>query len=285
MMSNFGAMDLSGLTKKDQPVASKAVADWLVKGDEATLRAYLSLSETTPVLMLVTDQSEASARVRSVVYEVIQASAGRFAGIEISIEEQPQIAQAVAVAQAPAMLAILAGQPAPLFQGEATREQLMTVLGQVLQMASEKGINGQVSANGTPVTPERPLSPEHQAALASIDSGDLPEAKRLYEKLIVEYPNDSEAKAGLAQVNLMIRLSEGSSIAAGDELAKVFGQADQLLISGDADSALGSLLDRFEVDFEARDQIRQRLLELFILIGDAEPSVLAARRRLATLMF
>ena len=284
-MSNFGAMDLSGLTKKDQPVASKAVADWLVKGDEATLRAYLSLSETTPVLMLVTDQSEASARVRSVVYEVIQASAGRFAGIEISIEEQPQIAQAVAVAQAPAMLAILAGQPAPLFQGEATREQLMTVLGQVLQMASEKGINGQVSANGTPVTPERPLSPEHQAALASIDSGDLPEAKRLYEKLIVEYPNDSEAKAGLAQVNLMIRLSEGSSIAAGDELAKVFGQADQLLISGDADSALGSLLDRFEVDFEARDQIRQRLLELFILIGDAEPSVLAARRRLATLMF
>jgi putative thioredoxin len=284
-MSNFGAMDLSGLTKKDQPLASKAVADWLVKGDEATLRAYLSLSETTPVLMLVTDQSEASARVRSVVYEVIQASAGRFAGIEISIEEQPQIAQAVAVAQAPAMLAILAGQPAPLFQGEATKEQLMTVLGQVLQMASEKGITGQVSANGTPVTPERPLSPEHQAALAAIDSGDLPEAKRLYEKLIIEYPNDSEAKAGLAQVNLMIRLSEGSSSAAGDELAKVFGQADQLLISGDADSALGSLLDRFEVDFEARDQIRQRLLELFILIGDAEPSVLAARRRLATLMF
>jgi len=284
-MSNFGAMDLSGLTKKDQPVASKAVADWLVKGDEATLRAYLSLSETTPVLMLVTDQSEASARVRSAVYEVIQASAGRFAGIEISIEEQPQIAQAVAVAQAPAMLAILAGQPAPLFQGEATKEQLMTVLGQVLQMASEKGITSQVSANGTPVTPERPLSPEHQAALAAIDSGDLPEAKRLYEKLIIEYPNDSEAKAGLAQVNLMIRLSEGSSIAAGDELAKVFGQADQLLISGDADSALGSLLDRFEVDFEARDQIRQRLLELFILIGDAEPSVLAARRRLATLMF
>ena len=284
-MSNFGAMDLSGLTHKDQPVASKAVADWLVNGDEATLRAYLSLSETTPVLMLVTDQSEASARVRSVVYEVIQASAGRFAGIEISIEEQPQIAQAVAVAQAPAMLAILAGQPAPLFQGEATKEQLMTVLGQVLQMASEKGITSQVSANGTPVTPERPLSPEHQAALAAIDSGDFSEAKRLYEKLIIEYPNDSEAKAGLAQVKFMIRLSEGSSIAAGDELAKVFGQADQLLVSGDADSALGSLLDRFEVDLEARDQIRQRILELFILIGDAEPSVLTARRRLATLMF
>jgi len=177
----------------------------------------------------------------------------------------------------------LVNQPRCL--GEATKEQLMTVLGQVLQMASEKGITSQVSANGTPVTPERPLSPEHQAALTAIDSGDLPEAKRLYEKLIVEYPNDSEAKAGLAQVSLMIRLSEGSSSAAGDELAKVFGQADQLLISGDADSALGSLLDRFEVDFEARDQIRQRLLELFILIGDAEPSVLAARRRLATLMF
>jgi len=93
-MSNFGAMDLSGLTQKDQKVPNQAVADWLVNGDEATLRAYLALSEATPVLMLVTDQSEASTRLRAVVYEVIQASAGRFAGIEISIEQQPQIAQA-----------------------------------------------------------------------------------------------------------------------------------------------------------------------------------------------
>jgi putative thioredoxin len=45
------------------------------------------------------------------------------------------------------------------------------------------------------------------------------------------------------------------------------------------------LLDRFETETDARDQIRDRLLEMFILIGDSDPEVLQARRRLATLLF
>ncbi len=283
-MSNFGAMDLSGLTQKDQKVPNQAVADWLVNGDEATLRAYLALSEATPVLMLVTDQSEASARVRSVVYEVIQASAGRFAGIEISMEEQPQIAQAVAVAQAPAMLAILAGQPAPLFQGEATKDQLLNVLTQVLQMAAEKKITSQVSVGAVPEAPKKSLPPEHQAAVAAIDSGDLEKALGLYQKLIVEYPNDSEAQAGLAQVKFMIRLANAGPEAA-NVVESLLVSADQLLVAGQVEQALTSLLERFEVDFENREAIRERLLELFVLIGNAEPAVLEARKKLATLMF
>lgn len=284
-MSNFGAMDLSGLAKKEQPAAGQVLTDWLVAGDEATLRTYLALSEQTPVLMLITDQTEASQAVRNLVYEVIKASSGRFAGIEISIDDNPQLAQAVAVAKAPAMLAILAGQPAPLFQGEVSREQLVNVLTQVLQMAAEKNITTQVSISGTAPAPEKPLAPEHQAALSAIESGDLEKAKTLYEKLTVEYPNDQEAKAGLAQVKLMLRLSSSSSAESTGVLEELFGQADKLLVAGEIEQALNSLLDRFEVDLDNREGIRERLLELFILIGDAEPGVLSARRRLANLMF
>jgi putative thioredoxin len=274
-------MDLSGLANKATPPAGTAITGWLVPGDEPTLRRYLTLSETTPVLMLVSDQSEASVRLRAAVLAVLESSQGRFAGIDIDITSSPQLAQAVAVDKAPAMLAILAGQPAPLFQGEATKEQLLSVLGQVLELAGEKNITQTVSVQGG-AAPEKPLAPEHLDAVAAIDRGDLPEAKRLYEKLIVEYPNDSDATAGLAQVNLMLRLAAKDQTGT---LGPLFYEADQLLIAGDARGSLALLLDSFEIESDARDQIRDRLLEMFILIGDSDPVVVQARRRLATLLF
>ncbi|MEY4410188.1 MAG: hypothetical protein RLZ99_661, partial [Actinomycetota bacterium] len=62
-------------------------------------------------------------------------------------------------------------------------------------------------------------------------------------------------------------------------------QADQILISGEPAAAFTLLLDRFAIDFELRDQIRQRLLDLFTVTGDSHQAVLEARRRLASLMF
>ena len=69
-MSNFGAMDLSGLANKNQVSQGNAVSAWLVPGDEATLRQYLTLSESTPVLMVITDQSEASGRLRQLITDL-----------------------------------------------------------------------------------------------------------------------------------------------------------------------------------------------------------------------
>jgi putative thioredoxin len=68
-------------------------------------------------------------------------------------------------------------------------------------------------------------------------------------------------------------------------LGALFFEADQLLIAGNARGSLALLLDRFEIETGARDQIRDRLLEMFILIGDSDQEVLQARRRLATLLF
>jgi putative thioredoxin len=278
-MTNFGgAFDLSSLGQKPAASIVDKVSGWLVAADEPILRSYLSLSERVPVIMLVSDSSEASSRVRAVLEQLIAASEGRFAGIDVSIETSPALAQAVAVTQAPSALAILAGQPAPLFKGEAQPQQIAEILGQVLQAAQQNGVSGRVSLSEEKAM--KPLSPEHQAAFDAIDRGDLQSAKAIYEKLLVEYPNDFEAKAGLAQVGLMIRISSGED-SAGD----VFMEADKILVSGDSASAFNLLLDEFASSFEQRDQIKARLLELFTLVGDSEPEVLAARRRLASLMF
>lgn len=290
-MTNFGgALDLSRLAQKANAGAASAsvpasapgaimVADWLVKADEQILRQYVALSEKTPVLMLIADQSELSLEVRGMVEKALRASEGRFAGLEIDITASPELARAVGVEAAPAVIAILAGQPAPLFQGKPTSEQLLQVLAQVLQLAKQSGVTQTVSVgNAAPKEPE--LSPAHQEAIAEIVAGNLESAKSKFEKIIVEYPNDKDALAGLNQVKLMIRGQMPSS----DPFESQLAAADQKLIEGDPGKAFGLLLEMFQ-DSDRRDEIRVRLLELFTLVGESDPDVLAARRRLSSMMF
>ena len=286
-MTNFaGAFDLSRLAQKNQPAAANsqpegALTSWLVKANEQVLRQYIAISEKTPVLMLVSDQTQESIDVRDMVEKGIRASEGRFAGIEIDISSSPELAQAVGVNSAPALLAILAGQPAPLFQGKVTTDQLLQVLSQVLQLAQQNGLTERVSVGSEPAVPKEPeLSPEHQAAIAEIEAGNLAGAYEKFEKLTVEYPNDKDAKAGFNQVKLMLRLQAEPKDALDAQLL----EADQELVSGNPKSAFAKLLDLYPTS-EHQDEIRARLLELFSLVGEGDSDVMEARRRLASMMF
>lgn len=276
-MTNFGgAFDLSAL-KKDE--SADTISELLPTADEALLRRYLELSERVPVLILISDSGEESSSLSQLLERVLASSEGRFAAIKISLEATPQLAQAVGVSVAPAMLALLAGKPAPLFQGLVSQEQLLQVLGQVLQLASQNGLTGRVSIGQA--AQQKPLSPAHEQAFAAIESGDLAGAKAQYEKILVEYPNDQEAAAGLAQVALMIRLQGQLA----SDLDRKMLQADQLMAGNNPAAAFEFLLEMFQSSFDHRDEIRKRLLELFSMLGDSDQNVLAARRRLASLMF
>jgi putative thioredoxin len=276
-MKNFGgAMDLSSLGGDESGIV---VAAWLVPADQNTLREYLALSEKVPVLMLISDDSQDSKDIRSMLEKVLTASEGKFIGLDVSLSSSPQLAQAVGVSSAPAMLAILAGQPAPLFQGAIQQQQLLQVLSQVLQLSQQNGITG--SAKVGKKEEVKPLSKDHQEAIAAIEKGKLEEAAKIFQKILIEYPNDNDAKAGLAQVELMVRL-QGKNL---DDLDKLMLGADQLLASRNTSAAFSHLLDLFAERIDDRERIRARLIQLFFLLGDSDPAVLDARRRLASMMF
>ena len=276
-MKNLGgAMDLSSLGGDESGIV---VAAWLVPADQNTLREYLALSEKVPVLMLISDDSQDSKDIRSMLEKVLTASEGKFIGLDVSLRSSPQLAQAVGVSSAPAMLAILAGQPAPLFQGAIQQQQLLQVLSQVLQLAQQNGITGSAKVGKTEEV--KPLSKDHQEAIAAIEKGKLEEAAKIFQKILIEYPNDNDAKAGLAQVELMVRL-QGKNL---DDLDKLMLGADQLLASRNPSAAFSHLLDLFAERIDDRERIRARLIQLFFLLGDSDPAVLDARRRLASMMF
>lgn len=277
-MSFQSPLDLSN---RQEPTGN-TVTGWLVLADETVLRNYLKLSETVPVLMLISQAGNLeSDQLKALLAKAIEAAQGRFAGLEVDLNTSPALAQAVGVNKAPALIAILAGQPAPLFQGLIAPEQLTSVLGQVLNLATQNQISGTVSlAKAAPE--QKPLSPEHQAAFDALDRADFAGAKGIYEKILLNAPADADAKAGLAQVEFLIRLQNqpGQS-----ELDQILYSADQQFAGGNPDTAFAILLDAFANRIEDRDAIRNRLLQLFVILGDSEQVVLNARRRLASLMF
>jgi putative thioredoxin len=194
------------------------------------------------------------------------------------------------------VVALIAGQPVPLFTGAVPEQQVREVFDQLLQVAAQNGVTGSVDAGtekpgAEPAEP--PLPPLHAEAYAAIEAGDYARAADAYERALAENPGDEDARAGLGQVLLLQRVEgvdagavRGAAAAAPRDVAAQLAVADLDVAGGHVEDAFGRLLDLFTaVDGDERVAVRERLVELFGLVGDADPRVGDARRRLASLLF
>lgn len=263
------------------------VQSYLVAGDESTLRNYLQLSAQVVVLMLFSSEGDPElTALRANLTEALTRLQGRAVAIEIAAASSPQLAQAVGVTATPSVVAVIAGQPAPLFQGSPDPASLASVLAQVIELATQNGVTGRAAVGNTAPqqSPGANLSPEHQAAADALDRGDLGVALASYEAILRSAPNDQDAKIGISQAKFLIRLQSAKPNQEGVEAA--MQQADLLYAAGDLAAAFNLLLDEFaSADPDDRQQLRARLLEFFLVAGDDDQSVRAARSRLASLLF
>jgi putative thioredoxin len=167
-------------------------------------------------------------------------------------------------------------------------EQIQLVIIKVLEVAKENGLSGKAVVKEPEKEPE--LSPTLTAAYAAIDSGDYQAAMALYEKALLENPNDSLAEAGLAQVKLLIRL-EGKDLSAitdseANSPESILEKADALIATGNPGAGFALLLSLFEMTAkDQREPIRLRLVEMFLVTGNDNPEVIAARKALSLLLF
>ena len=194
-------------------------------------------------------------------------------------------------------VALVAGQPVPLFNDVVDEAQVVQVLSQLLQLAAQNGVTGSVTPaegdapTGEDTTPELP--PLHQEAYAAIEAGDYERAATAYEKALEENPRDDEARAGLGQVRLLQRVQGADLQAARDAAAAAprdveaqFRVADLDIAGGHVDDAFGRLLDLFAaLGTDERTPVRERLVELFGLVGEHDARVKRARQRLTSLLF
>lgn len=265
------------------------VPSLVMRVDAASIRDYLPLSEKIPILMLFVQASDpdSDALERSVT-ALVQKTAGAMIALVVDAAASPELVQAFELNQIPSAYGLLKGQPAPLFVGNQPMEQIQLVITKVLEVAKENGLTGKAVVKEIEKEPE--LSPTLSAAYAAIDSGDYKGALALYEKALLENPNDALADAGLAQVKLLLRLQGKDLALIVDSDATtddaVLEKADALIATGNSAAGFNLLLVLFEKSAkDAREPIRLRLVEMFMVAGNDNPDVVAARKSLSLMLF
>ena len=309
-MSMFGAVDLSSFAPASKPAGSSSgasaqassdsgpAAALVVDVDASSLRDVAELSARVPVIVVLhSPRSQVSTDLAAVLERLAGQYAGRFQVARVNVDAAPEVAQALQAQAVPTVVALIAGQPVPMFQGTVPEDQLRSILDQLLEVAAANGVSGTIAVDAAAGADARSREPEEteveRAAREALEAGDFAAAEEVYTHAIAQNPGDEELKVARNQVRLAARLDGKDPhellVAADAEPADLeasLAGADAALSLGDVNAALGRALEAVRThQGEERETARLRLLEFFEIIGPTAPEVAQARRRLATMLY
>jgi len=258
---------------------------------------------------------------------------GQWILAKVDVDANPQLSAALQVQSIPMVVAVLGGQLVDGFLGAMPEAQVRQWIGQVLAVAEKMGMQladgaddedaadeeapagvpgaaaGSGAAAGRGAAPGGrgpraaggfapgpgvpPMPPAYAEARAAMERGDLDGAAKAFEQELAVNPGDPVAKTGLAQVNLIRRVSSYDQAKARRDAAEHPGDvaaqarvADIDLASGRAEEAFNRLLGVVRrTSGEERDQARAHLVSLFDLLPPNDPQVKKARSTLSSLLF
>ncbi|MFT3832129.1 MAG: tetratricopeptide repeat protein [Micropruina sp.] len=287
------AMDLSGIAAAAKAPPVPPGASFVIEVDESNFESVMQLSTRHPVVVeLYSPRANAQALSDDLI-ALANAAAGAYLLARVNVDASGTIAQALGIQAVPTVIGVIAGQLAPLFQGTRSKAEAETVIAQLLQVAASNGLVGRAEpvAGGAGETDE--ADPRFAEADSALERGDFATALAEYDKILAQTPNDPEAKIGRAQVALLARSGGVDPAAvlarAASEPTSVEAQlaaADLEVLSGRPDQGFTRLIALIrETAGAERDAVRVRLLELFEIVGPADPAVLKARRDLMSALF
>jgi putative thioredoxin len=281
---NFGqAFDLSSLTKpKVDPATPLPGIEVSVENLSSDI---LPLSLVRPVIVLMwSPRSTESVEMVKVLGKLEIDYKGAFALARVDIEAHPQVAQAFQTKAVPYAVAIIAEQMVPLFEQSYPEAQVRMVMDKVLTLASEQGI-GQA--------PVEQMEVEEIEAMNALEAGNYVAAEAAYKKWLSRKPAENLAKLGLAQTQLLMRTE-------GLELSEVIEQsalnpsdiqlqlkaADVQMVNGGVEAAFARLIHAVRATSgDERTKVKDHLLNLFALVDQSDPRLVAARKELASALF
>ena len=281
---NFGqAFDLSSLTKpKVDPSIPLPGIEVSVENLSSDI---LPLSLVRPVIVLMwSPRSPESVEMIKVLGKLEGDYKEAFALARVDIESHPQVAQAFQTKAVPYAVAIIAEQMVPLFEQSYPEAQVRMVLDKVLTLASEQGI-GQA--------PVEQMEAEEIEAMDALEAGNYVAAEAAYKKWLSRKPGENLAKLGLAQTQLLIR-TEGLELnVVLDESTKnptdivlQLRAADVEIVNGGVEAAFARLIQAVRsTSGDERTKVKDHLLNLFALVDQSDPRLVAARKELASALF
>jgi len=296
-----GAVDLSGLVRKNAAPAPghnpppPATPDALVRDiTEAQMAEIVTLSQTVPVIVEFYGQGQTPA-----LGAIVESFGGRLVLATIDVATSPELVKGLGVSGIPTVFAIIQGRPAPLFQGIPPEEDIRRLFAEVLQVASQAGVTGQIDTDGQTsddLEPTPDATPSWLTeATAALQVNDFDGALAAYTAGVAADPKNSEAVTGAARVELLRRVYDSGkdqdtirreAADQPDSLEAQFLVADLDVAGGHLEDAFRRLLGLFAAaDEETRKPIRERLIELFEASGVTHPAVIGARQQLTSLLY
>ena len=268
-------------------------------------------SRTTPVIMDLWAEWCGPCKQLSPVLEKLAAEAdGQWILAKVDVDANPQLSAALQVQSIPMVVAVLGGQLVDGFLGAMPEAQVRQWIGQVLGVAEKMGMQlaapdadeledgadtaaGGRVPRGADMPPAPGIPPAYAEARAAMERGDVDGAAKAFEQELAANPGDPVAKTGLAQVNLIRRVTfyDQAKVrrAAAEHPGDVAAQArvaDIDMASGRIEEAFNRLLGVVRrTSGEERDQARVHLVGLFELLPPNDPQVKKARSALSALLF
>jgi putative thioredoxin len=293
--SLYGAVDLGARKQALEAQARREATGQdptqatVIEVTAATFTAdVVERSMSVPVVVEATVPRAEQVQQFSQALEKLAAEAGgAWVLARVDVEANPELAQALRMRAVPTVYMAVQGQLMPLFEGPLPEAQLRQAFAQVFeQLGIELGAPQDDSG-------EPPVDPDLQAADDAIEAGDLDAATAAFERLLARNPASEDAKIGLAGVGLVRRTSglDPNDVlrrAAADpaDAALQTQAADIEVLSGKVDEAFDRLIGVVRrTSGEERDTVRLHLLSLFETLPADDPSVLKARRGLASALF
>jgi putative thioredoxin len=213
--------------------------------------------------------------------------AGSWVLAKVDVDANPALAQGLRVQGIPAVKAVWQGQLVAEFSGAIPEDQARQFITELLRATTGDALPG-TDGDG----PAYADDPRLDAAEAALERGDLAAAEAAYQSILDTEPDHPEAGLALKQVQLFRRAEEAgpnalaAADAAPDDVAAQARAADFLLGTGDVEGAFERLLAVVtRTSGEDRDRARTHLVELFAVVGNDDPRVGAARRRLMAALF
>jgi putative thioredoxin len=310
-----------------QPGAAEANGGVVIDVTEETFNTdVVERSRTTPVIMDLWAEWCGPCKQLSPVLEklAIEAS-GQWILAKVDVDANPQLSAALQVQSIPMVVAVIGGQLVDGFLGALPEAQVRQWIGQVLEVAEKMGLplagggaageaqtaedaqadgpaasddragmpGDRAGATGRPGAGAPPMPAAYAAARAAMERGDLDGAAKAFEQELAANPGDPVAKAGLAQVNLIRRVSSYDQAQARRDAAEHPGDVAAQIRVADIDLASGRIEEAFDrllgvvrrTSGEEREQARAHLVSLFELLPPNDPQVKRARSALSTLLF